>query len=292
MRNINFDNFKVRCSSIKKILSNSQSNPILTEKQAVLLDELEKKDNLTENQKNTITRLKELKDNSKKIVLSDTCIEYLMEVYSWETEKMIPIGKESMDLLQLKKGKMAEEESITLLSIYENVFYKKNNERVENEYLSGEPDIYTGNSIMEADIITDIKTIWDYPLFLKKIHQKLENGYLEQVQGYCDITGAKGGRIARCLVSLPFEIVQEMKWKVAKKLDAISVESPEFLKEWVKWEYSMNFDNIPVEGRVHIIKINTFSPIERQKVYDRVKICREWLNNFHEERIKLFGILS
>lgn len=288
MPDINFDNFKVRCSAIKKILSDNQSNPTITEKQMGLLSLLENKEKLTENQKNEMARLIAIKKNSQKVVLSETCIDYLMEVYAWETEQMIPVSKESLDLLQLKKGKMAESESIELLSIYEDVFYQKNDERVSNDYLSGEPDIFTGKSIMEAEVITDTKTIWDYPLFLKKIHQKLENGYPEQVKGYCDITGAKNGRIARCLVTTPPEIRYEIKWKVAKKFGALTLESPEFLQEWEKWERSMVFDHIPIAGRVHLTNIEPFTEHELVKLYDRVKICREWLNNFHKNRLKLF----
>ena len=41
MTDINFDNFKVRCSAISMVLSNSRSNPVLTEKQTERLAQLE-----------------------------------------------------------------------------------------------------------------------------------------------------------------------------------------------------------------------------------------------------------
>ena len=49
----------------------------------------------------------------------------------------------------------------------------------------------------------------------------------------------------------------------------------------------MRFDHMPVHKRVHKIKIEPFSEFERQKLYDRVKIGRDWLNEFHEKYKRL-----
>ena len=284
---VDFSLFKCRCSAISKILSNSKDNPVITDKQAVLLSELEGKAALTDKQKDEMARLIELKKNASKIILSDTCIDYLMEVYAWETERMIPVSKESMDLMQMKKGKMAENQSIELISIVEDIWYEKNSVQVFNDFLTGEPDMFSGASIHEAESITDAKSIWDYPGYLQKLHKPVENGYNQQVQGYCDITKASRGQIARVLVDTPEEIIQDMKWKIAKKFGAVTTESPDFLEEWAKWERSMKFSHIPINQRVYMIPVPLFTEIERQKVYDRVKICREWLCRFYETRQSL-----
>ncbi len=115
-QDINFDDFKVRCSAISKILSNSQSNPCLTEIQTKELAGLLEKEAPTDKQKERIAELRVKEENGKKIILSDTCIEYLMEEYAWRTEKMIPVNRESMDLLQIRKGKVQEQEATKLLS--------------------------------------------------------------------------------------------------------------------------------------------------------------------------------
>lgn len=286
---INFDDFKVRCSAISKVMANSQANPQLTEKQAVELDELEKKSVLTPKQQERMAELNVKKANGSKVVLSEGCIEYLMEVYSWKTEGMIPVTKESMDILQMKKGKMQENDGITLLSFVKDKLYVKNDVQVSNDYLTGEPDVFEGEEIMAAIVIEDTKLCWDYPTFLKSIHKSVEPGYRSQVAGYCDITGAKEGFVSKCLVSAPIEILEEMKWKVAKKLNAISIESPDFLREWAKWERSMIFDSIDPRKRVFSQQIELFSDFEKNAIYDRVKVCREFLNNFHEQRQKLIA---
>jgi hypothetical protein len=283
----NWNNFKCRCSGIKKIMAESKDNPQLTEKQAKELADLEWREVLTAKQKERVAELIVKKDNGNRVVLSDTCIEYLMEVYAWETQGMIAVNKESMDLLQTKKGKMTEFEGIIMLSLVDGEVYKENKDRIENDYLSGEIDAYIGESVYEATRIADIKSAFDYPTFLKKINNGLENGQREQVAGYCDISGAKEGVIANVLVNNPDEIIEEMKYRVARKFNALTTESPDFLEEWVKWERSMRFDHIPKTQRVHKIQVELFSQFERQKIYDRVKICREYLAKFDEEYNKM-----
>ena len=287
---MDFSNFKVRCSAIRKVLSNSQSNPILTENQKIRLSELESKldaGKITEKQKEELAELQVKQENGKKIVLSDTCIEYLMDVYAWETEQMIPVSRESLDLLTTKKGKVGEEEGLLLLSRVAKQFYKTHKERIYNEYLSGEIDAYVGDHVYAATLISDIKNSWDYPIFLKKLHTGLEIGQKEQIQGYCDITGAGEGEIANTLVSATDDIIDEMKWKVLRKICAATTESPEFIEVWPKWERSMRFNHIPIHKRVSRLKVERFTEFERQRLYDKVKICREWLNNFHETYQKL-----
>jgi len=284
---ISFDSFKVRCSQIVAALSNSRSNPILTENQEArikeLNDKLQEKGKITEKQQAELAELQVKEENSKKVVLSDTYIAYLMAEYAWITEGMIAVNKESMELLAIQKGREGENEAVTLLMRVDKQPYQIHKERIYNDYLSGEIDIYLGEHVYAATNITDIKNSWDYPTFLKKINTGLENGQKEQVQGYCDITGAGEGYIANTLISNPEHIIEEMRWRVTKKIGATTPESPEMLKEWPKWERSMRFDHIPPNKRVHKIKVEPFTEFEKQKLYDRVKFGRDWLNQFHEK---------
>lgn len=290
-KEINFDDFKVRCSAISKVLSNSRSNPQLTEKQAETLAKyratLEIGNTLTEKQQADMVLLIEKEENGSKVILSDTCIEYLMTEYAWRTEGMISINKEAMDLVAMKKGKEVEAMSGKLLGLIDGVEYKTDKQRIYNEFLSGEIDFYCGIHVYLAERIVDNKASWDYPIFLKKIHTGLETGQKEQVQGYGDITGAQELYIANTLVDTPDEIIEEMKYRLAKKMGCVTTEDPEFLKEWATWEKSMKFTHIPIHKRAHKIKIEPFTGFEREKLYDRVKVCREWLNNFHESYQKL-----
>lgn len=283
MTNINWDEFKCRASCINKMMATKKGKEPISETGLRKIKEFESRDKeMTEKMKIEYAALVYKRDNPPPDELADGAIEYLMEVYAWKTEGMIPVGKESMDLLQLKKGKMVEEASGLLLNVVDGVIYQRHKERISNDYLSGEIDFYLGESVMQATRIVDTKNAQDYPGYLKKINNGLENGQKEQLQGYGDISGAKELFIANCLVSNPFEIIEEMKWKVMRKLGCATSESPEFLEEWPKWEKSMIFDSIAQNKRVHKIPVEPFTEFERQAVYDRVKFCRDWLWKFDE----------
>ena len=173
---MDFNKFKCRCSAIGKIMSNSRSSAPLTEKQQQRLRELAYKLVLTENQKIELAELKLKEERSKDVVLSDTCISYLMEWYALNVYGKKSIQKE-FDIVYTKKGKLVEGDSLLLLSVVEGEIYQKNTERVENDYLSGEPDTYVGETIMSARKIIDIKSSFDYPIFLDKINKSLDKDY-------------------------------------------------------------------------------------------------------------------
>jgi len=279
---INWDDFKCRCSGIQKLLTTGSECQQITEKQEAELKKLQDKER-TAIQEQEMQRLLALKANSGKIVFGLTAIDYLMEVYAWMKESMISVSKESLDVLQMKKGKWVEAASVELLSLVEKQLYKVHKERIENDFLSGEIDTYLGESVYKATNITDIKASWDYPTFLKRIKAPLVVGRKEQLQGYGDITSAGDLFVAESLISAPKEIIDEMKWKVAKKLGLATPEASEMREIWPLWEHSMTFEVIPAHRRLHKKKIEPFTSFEQQKVYDRVKYAREWLWKFDEE---------
>ena len=285
---MNWQEFKCRCSAIKKMLASKQGSQPISEAGLKRIAELEARTKpMTEIMKLEYAELINKRDNPPPLQLGDTCIDYLMEVYAWETQGMIAVSKESLEIMATQKGKKVEGDSITLLCRHDKVLYKEHKDRIENDYLCGHLDIYLGDHVMAAENVTDIKSSFDYPSFLKKINTGIDNGYREQVSGYCDITGAPEGWIAYCLVDNPEEDILEMQYRISKKMGALTTESPEFLEEWKKWERSMRFSHIPTNQRVKKFPVELFSESERQKVYDRVKYCRDWLSKFDEEYKKL-----
>lgn len=286
---IDWQQFKCRCSSIHMVLANNQSNPCLTEKMIPELADLEAKEVLTPKQELRLAELLIRKENGSKLVLSDTCISYLMEEYAWRTQKMTRITKGLMDVPQLQKGTIVEADSLKLLTMVDGIEYKANigkdgkRERVYNEYLSGEVDAYVGESIMTAKVLPDIKSVWDYPTFLCKMFEPLSKANDWQVKGYMDISGAEIGMIANCLVNMPEEVIMSQKWKLLRMMNVATDESPEFLEVWNVLEHSMNFDSIPIHQRVHKKGVEPMNNEQRQILYDRVKVCRDYLSDFHEK---------
>jgi hypothetical protein len=292
-KQINFDNFKCRCSAIHMAMADSRDNPTLTEKQTVRLAELEAKETLTETMKAELAKLLVNKANATKVVLSATYIGYLMAEYAWVTQGMVSVTRELMDIPQMQKGCIVEPESLALLSIVDGKYYfpnedeKGNRERIYNEYLSGEVDAYEGETIMTANAIPDVKSIWDYPTFLNKIHEPLTKANDLQIKGYLDISKAPVGFIANCLIDTPEEIINGIKYKLLNKTKSATEDDPKFKEKWVIIERSMRFGHIAPHLRVFKKNVEPMTSTEQSALYDRVKIGREWLNNFHEAYQKL-----
>jgi hypothetical protein len=287
--NYDFSKFKARCSAIHCVVANSQSNPCLTDKMAKELSDLESKDVHTEVQKQRIAELLVRKDNGSKVILSDGYISYLMEEYAWKTQRMIKVTKDLMDVSQMRKGVLVEADSLILLSNVDKVAYKPNvkedgtRERICNEYLSGEVDAYAGKSLMEAEVIPDVKSIWDYPTFLCKIHDKVTLANDWQIKGYMDISGATQGFVANCLITTPDAVAENIKYRLLNKMNVATEESPEFKENWALLKHSMTFDHIPEHKRLFKKSVEPITDEKREFLYDRVKIGRDWLCEFHEK---------
>lgn len=274
-------------------MTNSLENAPLTDLQEIKLRELEKKadcDEITSKQRIELTRLIQKKEKSREVKLGDVAIQYLLEAYAWETEGMCSITKE-MDVEYFERGRKTEPESIKLLSFVDNMVYQKNEERFENEFLSGIPDVLHYWSLRDysdkARTVRDIKSCKDYPTFLYKIHKGLDPGNLEQLQGYGDILECEDLAVVFTLPTMPEEMRNGYKMKLAYKMNAAIDQDPEFEKAWANLERSMIFDHMPPQKRVFKIPVAPFTEAERQTVYERVKVCREWLHNFHTTYIKL-----
>jgi hypothetical protein len=282
MKTINFDDFKCRCSKISAVLAVSAENKPLSDPQRQELERLENKEKLTAIQAVDLARLQTKRDAPPEITYSIGCIDYLTEWYAWYVYGKMPVDKETMEMIPTEKGKKVEAESILLLSKVDGKIYCKNEQRVSNDFLTGEPDVFEGEHIMAAKTLTDMKNSVDYPCFLKQISKPLEKSYIRQVQGYGDITGAQDLSITRAIVNMPLEIIMEYQDKIARKLGIIDRETESFQKIWEQWEQSMVFDDIPMRLRIHKTIVSPFTAEERTLLYDRVKYCREWLWKFHE----------
>lgn len=176
----------------------------------------------------------------------------------------------------IKKGLAVEEDSITLLSRVQKKLLVKNEERLSNEFITGLPDIYEGESIHNADSITDIKSSYDLHTFINNIGEELDTDYYYQLQGYMALSGARVAYIAYCLVNTPQSIIDGAKYALLKSMDVISEESPEYIAEAIKLEKNMLFDDIAKEERVLIFEVQ-YNPDLVEKIYSKVVKAREYL---------------
>lgn len=199
-------------------------------------------------------------------VLSKTAQKHLIEVYVAEKYGR----RKDIQTKQMKKGIQVEDESIKLLSKFIGKEFYKNEERFSNDYITGLPDIITD------DCIIDIKSSYDIWTFLGNLPDKLDSLYYWQMMCYMWLTDKPKAKIAYCLSNMPFGMVEQEKKSLFYKMDVISEESPEFIKESLKLEFNMTFDDMPLSERVLIFNVDR-NEDDILRIQNKVEKAREYL---------------
>jgi hypothetical protein len=200
-------------------------------------------------------------------LLSKTAQRHLLDVYISNKYNR----SKDIQTKQMKKGIEVEQESIDLLSMFLKKPFAKNTERFSNKYITGLPDIID-------DGIIDIKSSYDLWTFLGNIPDKLDNLYYWQMMSYMWLTGKAKATIAYCLVNTPDNIIQQEKYYLLKKLDVISEESPEFVREAMKLELNMKFDDIAIEERILMFDVSR-NEDDILRIQQKVVKAREFLQD-------------
>lgn len=180
----------------------------------------------------------------------------------------------------IEKGLAVEEDSITLFSRVKKEFFKKNEENLTNEFISGTPDLFTGSEVRKSDLVIDVKSSWDIFTFFRATQDKLNKMYYWQLQGYMALTGAKSARLVYCLVNTPppliFDEMNKLKWKMG----VINPDTDKLYQEaCAEIEKVMKYDDIPMEERVNEITIER-NDADIERLYERVQQCRNYMNQF------------
>jgi hypothetical protein len=128
--------------------------------------------------------------------MGETAKSYLKD---WVREQIYGHPKD-IKSKYLNKGRLLEDEAIRFyVEATGSDFLIKNDERFENDFFTGEPDVIDG------DTIYDFKNSWDaytFPLF----DEQPDKGYYAQLQGYMALTGVKKAKLIHILLSTPEEI--------------------------------------------------------------------------------------
>lgn len=106
----------------------------------------------------------------------------------------------------LDKGIVKEEDSISLITEVEGVLYVKNEERIENEFFTGECDIV--KDFENKRLIIDTKTSWSADTFMSS---KPTLDYEVQGQIYMELYDADEFELKFCLVDTPEHLIQREK---------------------------------------------------------------------------------
>jgi hypothetical protein len=217
--------------------------------------------------------------------LSKTCQKELIKIYN-----LVKYGrKKDIVTKAMTKGMVCEQQSIELFSFIEDKPFVKNQDRLENEWFVGHPDIFAGESIRKATEVHDIKTPWDLDTFMPILVEDIEDGYDFQLQAYFDLTGAKEGSVAYCLVDTPDEMIQDELMYLKTRMNLIDESvSPEYQAAAAEIIKNMTFKDIGYAERV-IKKPVVRDDATIQSMKDKVPRLRGWLawfENLHMNGMK------
>lgn len=188
--------------------------------------------------------------------LSKTAKTHLIEVYA---NKKYGFKKE-IDNKYTDKGNTVEPEAIDMLSLTIKKPLEKNTEIFSNDYFIGTPDV------IDNVIVYDTKSSWDWITFLSNIPDKLDSTYEAQVNGYMDLLGIEKAYVVYCLIDTPEHIRNSAKYALLRKMNVVTEESPEFVREWIEKESNMIFSNAPLEERILM-----FPVIKNEELLDKAK---------------------
>lgn len=218
---------------------------------------------------------------SKSETLSETCKGHLADIML-----RVKYGRQTdIKSKYITKGLMVEEDSITLYSRITKTFFKKNEEWLQNEFITGTPDIYTGESIHTAERVIDIKSSWDIFTFFRQHEAKLNKNYYWQLQGYMWLTGAKSATLAYCLVNTPDTLIYDEERKLMYQMGAVTHETPEYIKACEELRKNLVFDDIPLDERLITIEIER-DDTAIAKIQQRVNDCRVHMANTYKNLFK------
>lgn len=216
--------------------------------------------------------------------MGQTAIKRLVKVYAfekWGREEIITADS-------LTKGIEQEGLGIELVNRVEGKKFVKNEERIENSFFSGIPDMFEGKDIRKAKLIADNKCPFSAQTFLENEINELKKIYDAQLHCYADLCQSPKAAVYFTLVDSPESIIlkkiNKLKWDMGVIDDSVD---DEFKQAVAELEFNHRFDDIPEKERVIKVEVQ----IENQKIlaaHAAAEKAREWLAEFDELRMSRY----
>jgi len=207
---------------------------------------------------------------SRSETISETTKDYLLEVYiAYKYGRWKDITSKYME-----KGLQVEEDSITLYSRVTGELHFKNEVMLENGYIKGTPDLFSGK-LENAKLIVDIKSSWDIFTFFKSKSASINKDYYWQLQSYMWLTNCQKSKLAYCLVNTPQEFIDSEKSRFLFRSSHLS--QADIDRGLLAIESNMTFDDIPMAERCHVIDVSR-NDEDIIRLQQRVADCRLWMD--------------
>lgn len=305
---INFDTWTERASAAGKLDTNPAGKTPMQKYETCLKEigeynEKAKIKPLTSIQQNKLNELllelPKLKTWKDEIILSQTAITHLKEVYLARRSGVT----QDIHSMYMENGKMAEPEAIKLISeidepdlfdMGEDIYEKCELPRQKNNHFEGECDIKKSPTVQDTKCCWDIFTFYKHvdelifnkdgvPKWVLKEDGKWEiesnsidnNVYYCQGQIYLELYGELEFWLRYCLVDMPSELLEQNYRWIKKEYGG--VESDAYFAACKEFKNKHTFSHLPLSSRVVTFKVKR----DREKYLDlcrKVEKAREFLN--------------
>jgi len=270
--------FKIRCSAIGQIMTNSsgktKSEKILAmtadisdrqTKHDAIKDGLKSKSNAAEKIEALKSELEVLNALPDEPELSQTAKTYCE---NWIKEQLYERRKE-ISSKHTEKGNQTEDPAIDYCAaVLGWGLIGKNQERKSNEYMEGECDVDL------PDRITDIKNSFDcftFPLFESEIPDK---GYEWQVRGYMNLWGKNFASVVFTLMDMPPDMIaKEVRWRLGEEYTKEQYEA--FVSQFI-------YSNLPDNLRIKQFHFE-HDQSKVEQINRRVIQCRQYIQTLIEK---------
>lgn len=273
---IRASDFKIRCSAIGQIMTESRGKTKAEKLEAVsfLIGETEGKILAAKSGSKTLENLLAKKDKleaEKAEIIALPDVPELSQTAKTFCEKWLKERlyerRRNFETKETRKGNMVEDDAIAFaIRVLGWDFAVKNEAPAENAYMKGTCDVNL------PDFIADTKCSFDeftFPLFEKSIP---EDGYEWQLFGYMILYRKNKAKLVYCLMDTPDEIIErEAKWKLA----------PDYTREDYDAFFARHkYGDVNDELRIRYFDIEadaeTLSKIQSQ-IEARVAQCRSYI---------------
>jgi hypothetical protein len=256
--------FKIRASALAKIMSRPKDSGGLTVVQTKKVEALTLKEKRTDKQDAELYGL--LEKRNKPEGLSGGAKSYCQD---WLSEQLYG-RRQFISTKHTKKGILVEDDSIALLgaSLFES--FTNNKEQRENEFMTGECDIET------PDSIRDVKSPWDFKTF-PLFETKAEHDYIMQVQQYLILWDKPVGFVDYCLVNTPDQLIEDEARRIARfegrDLDEVMAE---------QYAYHTYDDDMDLALRIKSFRVERDPKLEF-RITEKVRLCRVYIAELKKE---------
>lgn len=271
-----WDNFKLHCGSIYKVLSNPPNATDVTKRDAISLDKILQQTEKSPEDLEFIEKCRLRKERFLNPPLSHGCKTHLIERYFREKYNGYWASSGNPYSFPLMKGSSMEQVGIEVLSRIDNISYHHPDIAESCDFLTGRPDIFC----YDTKKLVDIKVTWNAASFGKLHMQKLSAQAYCQINGYMEIYGFDEAEVCYMLLNTPKFLVEQKQKELFRKFADGTISRDDLDEKYDELLDQFDFEAKIPEGK-RIIRYSVQKDNDLlSRVEKKMPLCKEFLAEY------------